>query len=59
MKVKVCGITDVETAKKTCEYGTDALGFVFAKKQAPGDTGAGSGNHCPAAKACSEKLVYL
>ena len=33
MKVKVCGITDVETAKKTCEYGADALGFVFAKSK--------------------------
>ncbi|MDG4658316.1 phosphoribosylanthranilate isomerase [Ectobacillus antri] len=30
MRVKVCGITDVETAKRTCEYGADALGFVFA-----------------------------
>ncbi|MCU4956937.1 phosphoribosylanthranilate isomerase [Bacillus thuringiensis] len=33
MKVKICGITDVETAKSACEYGTDALGFVFAESK--------------------------
>ncbi|GLV65223.1 N-(5'-phosphoribosyl)anthranilate isomerase [Bacillus mycoides] len=33
MKVKICGITDVETAKRTCEYGADALGFVFAESK--------------------------
>ena len=31
MKVKICGITDMETAKRTCEYGADALGFVLQK----------------------------
>ena len=36
MKVKICGITDVETAKSACEYGADALGFVLQKV---------SGNH--------------
>lgn len=33
MKVKICGITDMETAKITCEYGADAIGFVFAESK--------------------------
>ncbi|WP_144551233.1 phosphoribosylanthranilate isomerase [Bacillus mycoides] len=33
MKVKICGITDLKTAKLACEYGADAIGFVFAKSK--------------------------
>ncbi|MCM3734849.1 phosphoribosylanthranilate isomerase [Bacillus cytotoxicus] len=33
MKVKICGITDTRTAKLACEYGADAIGFVFAKSK--------------------------
>jgi phosphoribosylanthranilate isomerase len=33
MKVKICGISNVETAKAAVEYGADAIGFVFAESK--------------------------
>jgi phosphoribosylanthranilate isomerase len=33
MKVKICGISDIESAKAAVRNGADAIGFVFAKSK--------------------------
>ncbi|WP_026563766.1 phosphoribosylanthranilate isomerase [Bacillus sp. UNC41MFS5] len=33
MKVKICGITDIETGIAAAQYGADAIGFVFAESK--------------------------
>ncbi|MFJ5715230.1 N-(5'-phosphoribosyl)anthranilate isomerase [Neobacillus sp. NPDC093127] len=33
MKVKICGVMNVETAAAAVEYGADAIGFVFAESK--------------------------
>src|SRR4051794_5580931 len=33
MKVKICGITDIETGVAAAQFGADAIGFVFAESK--------------------------
>ncbi|GAA0329130.1 phosphoribosylanthranilate isomerase [Bacillus carboniphilus] len=33
MKVKICGITDIQTARAAVQSGADAIGFVFAESK--------------------------
>ncbi|HPP74889.1 MAG TPA: phosphoribosylanthranilate isomerase [Armatimonadota bacterium] len=48
-RVKICGITNLEDALAACEFGADAIGFVFAKspRQISAEAAGDIADHLP------------